>query len=236
MAPKTSNSAVILENLIATAHGIAHEFGKNCEVCVHDLKSKNLSHTVIYIMNGQISQRSIGGGPSKVVLKALESLERGENINDRFSYITRTKDGRILKSSTIFQKDYDNTYRYILAINYDITNFVNIESGLKDLISTEEDNSDYGESGAIPTNVGDLLDLLIKQSIQLIGKQPALMTKDEKVKAIQYLNDAGAFLITKSGDKVSSYFGISKFTLYSYIDVNKKGGKKNGSKHQMGDQ
>ncbi|MCB5915380.1 helix-turn-helix domain-containing protein, partial [Lachnospiraceae bacterium 210521-DFI.5.19] len=28
---------------------------------------------------------------------------------------------------------------------------------------------------------------------------------------------AGAFLITKSGDKVSSYLGISKFTLYSYM-------------------
>ncbi len=48
------------------------------------------------------------------------------------------------------------------------------------------------------------------------------MSKDDKVQAIQYLNDAGAFLITKSGDKVSSYFGISKFTLYSYMDANKE--------------
>ena len=40
--------------------------------------------------------------------------------------------------------------------------------------------------------------------------------------AIQFLNDAGAFLITKSGDKISKYFGISKFTLYSYIDVNSR--------------
>ena len=32
----------------------------------------------------------------------------------------------------------------------------------------------------------------------------------------QYL--AGAFLVTKSGDKIAKYFGISKYTLYSYID------------------
>lgn len=38
---------------------------------------------------------------------------------------------------------------------------------------------------------------------------------------INYLNDAGAFLITKSGDKVAKYFGISKYTLYSYVDINK---------------
>ena len=56
----------------------------------------------------------------------------------------------------------------------------------------------------------------------LIGKPAALMNKEEKVTAIQFLNDAGAFLITKSGDKVSKYFGISKFTLYSYIDVNSR--------------
>jgi predicted transcriptional regulator YheO len=86
-----------------------------------------------------------------------------------------------------------------------------------------EDIDAEKQSAPIPTTVNDLLDNLIEQSVALIGKQPALMTKDEKVRAIQFLNDSGAFLITKSGDKVSSYFGISKFTLYSYIDINKNG-------------
>lgn len=35
------------------------------------------------------------------------------------------------------------------------------------------------------------------------------------------MNDAGAFLITKSGNKVTKYFGISKYKLYSYVDINK---------------
>ena len=42
---------------------------------------------------------------------------------------------------------------------------------------------------------------------------------------IQFLNQSGAFLVTKSGDKVAKYFGISKYTLYSYIDANKDGDK-----------
>ena len=57
--------------------------------------------------------------------------------------------------------------------------------------------------------------------IQLVGKPTALMTKDDKIKAIQFLNNAGAFLITKSGDKISRAFNISKYTLYSYIDASK---------------
>ena len=71
-------------------------------------------------------------------------------------------------------------------------------------------------------NVNDVLDELIQQSVALVGKPAALMNKDDKVRAIQFLNKSGAFLVTKSGDKVAKYFGISKYTLYSYIDANKQ--------------
>ena len=74
------------------------------------------------------------------------------------------------------------------------------------------------EPERISRNVADLLDELIDQSVALVGKPVAMMTKEDKVKAVQFLNDTGAFLITKSGDKVCKFFGISKYTLYSYID------------------
>ena len=66
--------------------------------------------------------------------------------------------------------------------------------------------------------MGELLDQLIEQSVRLVGKPAALMNKEDKIRAIRFLNDSGAFLITKSGAKVCSYFGISKYTLYSYLD------------------
>ena len=44
------------------------------------------------------------------------------------------------------------------------------------------------------------------------------MNKEDKVKAVQFLNETGAFLITKSGDRVCKFFGISKYTLYSYMN------------------
>ena len=49
----------------------------------------------------------------------------------------------------------------------------------------------------------------------------ALMTKDDKIKAIRYLNESGAFTIMKAGQRVCNFFGISKYTLYSYIDESK---------------
>ena len=214
-------SEKILEALTVIAHGLAHQFGKNCEVIVHDLSSKDPEKTILYIANGEVSGRKAGDGPSKVVLKTIRALKNGEPVSDHLCYLTRTKDGRILKSSTMFLKDIEGNYRYLFGINYDITNLVSIDDGLRSLIEVEEKSEKPSDS--IPSTVNELLDSLIEQSVAMIGRQPALMTKDEKVRAIRFLNDAGAFLITKSGDKVSSYFGISKFTLYSYIDVNKNG-------------
>ena len=151
------------------------------------------------------------------MLETLEALKKGDNVSDHLGYRTHTSDGRILKSSTIFLKDESGKYRFILGINHDMTDFINAQSALSNIVENIETSSEdiYGQ---IPLSVNDLLDNLIEQSVKLVGKTPALMTKDEKVKAIKFLQDAGAFLITRSGDKISQFFGISKFTLYSYID------------------
>lgn len=206
-----------LESLVMIAHGIARQFGNDCEVCIHDLQANDLEHTICYIINGHVSGRKIGDGASKIVLETLEALKKGDNVSDHLGYRTHTSDGRILKSSTIFLKDESGKYRFILGINHDMTNFINAQSALSNVVENIETTGEdiYGQ---IPLSVNDLLDNLIEQSVKLVGKTPTLMTKDEKVKAIKFLQDAGAFLITRSGDKISQFFGISKFTLYSYID------------------
>ena len=99
-----------------------------------------------------------------------------------------------------------------------ITKLTMIESALHALVTPVNKEEKPKE---ITHSVNDLLDHLIEESVALVGKPVALMNKEDKVTAIQFLNDSGAFLITKSGDKVANYFGISKYTLYSYIDVNK---------------
>ena len=209
-----------LEMLVSTAHGIARQFGKDCEVCIHDLSVKDLEHTIIFIINGHVSGRKIGDGASKVVLETLEAIEKGDIIVDHLGYRTTTQDGRILKSSTVFLKDSTGKYRWVLGINYDVTALMNVDAALQSITTVE--SHDSNGDGQIPLNVNDLLDNLINESVKRIGKPPALMNKEEKIQAIQFLRDAGAFLITKSGDKVSNFYGISKFTLYSYIDQSKK--------------
>lgn len=210
-----------LELLTQIARGIATHFGNNCEVVIHDLRKEDIESSIVYIENGQVSNRKLGDGPSEIVLETLKK-KHPDLLKDRLSYLTRTDDGRILKSSTMYIRGKNNAIDYILALNYDITGLLTIDNSLRSLFSTTETEDEEKQPKKITHNVNDLLDALIEQSVALVGKPVALMSKDDKVAAIQYLNNAGAFLITKSGDKVSNYFGISKFTLYSYMDTNKE--------------
>jgi predicted transcriptional regulator YheO len=196
------------------AHGLSAQFGDNCEIVIHDLTGGNIESSIVFIENGHVTNRKLGDGPSHVVLEALH--DESNKLEDHLGYLTRTTDGRILKSSTIYIRNEENKVTHIFGINYDITNLLLVKSSLSALI----DNNDTKEPEKITRNVTDLLDDLIEQSVKLVGKPVVLMTKEDKVKAIQFLNETGAFLITKSGDKVSKYFGISKYTLYSYMDIN----------------
>ena len=195
------------------AKGIARQFGPNCEVVVHDLCTEELENSIVAIENGHISGRRVGDGPSHVVWEALKADP--SKLEDRLAYLTRTEDGKILKSSTIFIRDNEGKVVGIFAINYDITLMKAMEDQLRVFTDTDAPSE---EPETITPNVNDLLEELIKQSAKLVGKPVALMNKEDKVKAIRFLNDSGAFLITKSGQRVCNFFGISKYALYSYID------------------
>lgn len=196
------------------ARALALQFGSGCEVVVHDLEATDPSHSIVAIENGHVTGRKLGDGPSHVVLEALHAGT--EQLEDRLAYLTKTADGKILKSSTVFIRDDDGRTVGIFAVNYDITILRAMGDTIAEVMGTEP--SAPREPEPIVRSVADLLDDLIEQSVQLVGTPVALMTKEEKVRAIRYLNDTGAFLITKSGPKVCKYFGISKYTLYNYLD------------------
>lgn len=195
------------------AKGLAGQFGRNCEVVIHDLRGEDLERTIIAIENGHVTGRSIGDGPSHIVLESLR--EDASALEDRISYLTKTSDGRVLKSTTLFIRDDDDTVIGLMGINYDISMFVAVDDAIREFTGQNRQDQEPEE---ISRNVSDLLDELLDHSVRLIGKPTAMMSKDEKIRAIRFLDESGAFLITKSGPKVCQFFGISTYTLYSYLD------------------
>lgn len=208
-----------LNHYARLAKGIAAQFGPSCEVVVHDLTAANHDHSIVAIENGHVTGRRVGDGPSHIVLEVL--ADGGRHLEDRFAYLTKTRDGKILRSSMIFIRDEKDQVIGLFGINYDITLLMAMNDQLQGLVGTR--NEDQAPAPSTSMNVVDLLNELIDQSVRKIGKPAALMTKEDKVEVVRQLNDAGAFLITKSGPKVCQYLGISKYTLYAYLDEIKSG-------------
>ena len=205
-----------LERLKVIAHGLAIQFGPSCEVLIHDLQG-DLDTSLVYIENGTITNRHVGDGPSHVVLDVLNYDDGSEG---RFGYLTKTKDGRILKSSTMYIRDDNGNIDYLLGINQDITEFVMMHRSLESLIGIGQ--AENGTVEKITTSVSELLDDLLLEAERLVGKPGPLMNKVERLKATSYLNEKGAFLISKSSEKIAEYFNISKFTLYSDLNTVKE--------------
>ncbi len=207
-----------LNLLIQIAHGLAEHFGPQCEIAIHDV-TRDLSNTIVHIENGQVSGRGDGDSASNVVLEALHTPP--EELKDQIAYLTRTEDGKALKSSSLYIRDEAGRLKYIFSVNYDIASLKAVDELIQGLITTQPGKKDEQNGPAVPKiphTVTELLDSLIDHAIAEIGKPVVMMTKEDKIKVVHYLNEAGAFLITRSGDRVASVLGISKFTLYKYME------------------
>ena len=188
---------------------------------IHDVSGKGSDSTIVAIENGHVTGRKVGDGASQIALEQVLSAD--EHPVDQLRYLTKTPDGKILKSSTMYIHGKNGKVAAILGINYDISSLLMVENAVSEITATQD--APAGEPQKI-VNVNDLVDELIAQSVALVGKPAALMNKEDKMRAIGFLSQSGAFLVTKSGDKIAKYFGISKYTLYSYIDKQEE--KQNG--------
>lgn len=145
-----------LESLKQIAAGIAAQFGDKCEVVIHDVSSSHPEHTIVHIENGHVSGRKVGDGASMVVLEQLE--HQHEQPKDHLGYLTRTPDGKILKSSSLYIRNSRGAVTAIFSINYDVTGLMMMQQQLGELLSTRDKEQTEPEK---IINVNDVLDELI---------------------------------------------------------------------------
>jgi len=206
------------DNLERLIKMIAAQFGSNCEVVLHDL-TKDYDSTIVAIEHNHITQRNIGDSGTNLGLEILRgTMEAG----DRYNYFTKTKDGKLLRSSSIYLKNDAGVVIGSICVNFDISGYLLMEGMLNEITNSSNRNGNPETTEVFANNVNELLDHLILESQEAIKKRPEEMTRTDKIKMIEFLDSKGAFLITKAGDRICEYLGISKFTLYNYLDITKK--------------
>jgi predicted transcriptional regulator YheO len=199
---------------------LEQHLGATSEIVFHDL-TKPYEHTIIDIRHGEITGREVGGCGSNLGLEVMRGFKKN---GDCFNYITHTKKGRALRSSTIYLYDQDKIIGAI-CINTDISDTLRLENMLhayNRYTLADIENAENREH--FVQNVVELLDCFIKDAQEYVGVQAPLMNREEKKKFLSYLDKKGAFLISKSGEHVCKFLGISKYTLYNFLEAIRKEG------------
>ena len=152
---------------------IARQFGDKCEIVLHDW-SEGYDKSIVAIENGHVSGRKVGDPGSNLGLEVMRGSSDGTS---QYNYVTRTKDGKTLRSSSLYLTNDEGEKIGALCINFDISD---------------------------------------------------ILSKEDKMRALRFLDEKGALLITKSGTRICKFLGISKFTLYNYLDELRGVGNGNG--------
>ncbi len=192
---------------------IAMQFGENCEVVLHDL-TLPYDQTIVAIWNGHVTGRKVGDGGTNA---GLEILKGSAAPDDQYSYVNATPTGRILRSSSKYFRDEYGKVNGSLCINLDITDMIKCENTLRSFTGS-------GSSALTQTpelfvgNVDELLEIMMKEAISMTGKSVGNLTKEEKVAVVHNLDGKGFFLIKKAAEKLADFLGLSRYSIYNYLN------------------
>lgn len=192
---------------------MANHFGDRCEVVLHDL-TKSYANTIVAIRNGHISGRKVGGSGSNLGLEVLRGSVH-EDEQNKYRYMTQTKEGKVLSSSSTYFKDEAGKVIGALCVNFDISDFLMAENVLRSLTNGYM-NQEVKE--VLVQDTQELFNYLLEQAQQDVGKPVSHMSREDKLAFIKFMDEHGAFLIKKAGDKVCEYLDISKYLLYSVLN------------------
>lgn len=203
----------ILKNMIPLVEGIASTFGKNCEVVLHDVR--NTEHSIVAIANGHVTNRVVGGHMSEY---GLADLKKGCFDSNKVNYLKKTKDGRVLKSTSMYIKDDKGELIGFLCINFDISELTIIKNILNDFINVNDDTIVAAEGSGTGDAIHDVLARIVDNTVEATGKPVAFMTKEEKVHVVQLLEGQGVFQVKGAVDYVAKVLCVSRYTIYNYLD------------------
>ena len=187
------------EFLDRTARGIAEMFGASCETLVHDMGVPN--HPILSIYNGHVSGREVGS--------TMDIMGIGLELDEQAA---TTADGRQTKSSTFHMIGED--YNLALGINFDYTSLVFANRILVDLMSAQSDLRSALWQPGDSRQLADLFD----QCVAALGKPVEALTKADRLRVIALLRQRSAFSYRKSVPYVAGRLGVSRYTVYKYLE------------------
>lgn len=209
----------ILLSYVPVADMVARTFGEDCEVLLHDLTAPQ--HSIVHAANNRVTGRRIGESFRNLVQKALFSGDRGEGEDFVANYYYE-HEGRLIRSSSLLIRDEKGALIGAMCINVDCTHLRETmrwlrcampdfdEAGLARASARNAETPVEGDRN-VKEMVYDLIDKILDEARETD-------TKERRIEVIRFMNERGIFLMKGALERVADRLGISKVTVYSYLD------------------
>jgi predicted transcriptional regulator YheO len=214
----------ILTSVVKTVGSIV---GKNTEVVLHDLT--NPAHSVVAIANGHITGRVVGSpvlaGPGQDLGFNAVVQTPGETTNPEpgglenpvvlENYQTRLASGAVLHSATAIYRDSHGIPFAGFCINADLSGLHAARACLDQLLGT----STTTEIKTIEQPDMELLMAeIIQSALSTTSSSNSAMKKQAKLEAVRQMHERGMFIVKGGIEKAAAALGVSRYTIYNYLD------------------
>ncbi|WP_241610376.1 helix-turn-helix transcriptional regulator [Rosenbergiella epipactidis] len=215
--------------LSATVRALGSVLAGNAEIVLHDLRNPIFS--IAEIANASVTGRKKGDSvlagmrTDRAFISAMENKK--EPVSLLLDYETFTRDGKSLRSSTALYRDRTGKPYAALCINVDNSGIDEALRVLQSLAGIRTDVmpaiQEEASSEASHDNIEDLMRDIIGTTTALSSSSSRADTKRANLLAVKNMQEKGIFLIKGGVEKAAAALGVSRYTIYNYLDELKTG-------------
>lgn len=207
----TKTDRRILQSYASMLEGLAGYLGSGYEMVLHSLE--DYDHSVISIVNGAHTGRTVGAPITDLALDMLDALSRG---NPPIVYFTSNKKGEPLKSTTIAIRGEGERIIGLLCINLylntplsEVLQSILPENRQAPILAASQEN--------FASNTGELLAASVQKASDKVMQDDSILPSNKNKAIVEELYKKGMFRLKDAVIQVAELLGVSKNTIYMHI-------------------
>lgn len=188
--------------------------GKECELCVHDVR--NPDHSLIAIENNATGR--LIGDPMTDLAKEIVKNQKYTDSQFVPNYNGISK-GKPFLSSTYFIKN-GNRLIGLLCVNKNMSLAIGLDNAIRNFVTgfnlVQPEESEIRET--LESSVAEILPHLVADVISNMKVEPERMTTEEKAVVVKKLQEQGILSMKGAVKEIAKQLNLSIPTIYRYLN------------------
>lgn len=204
----------IFKRYMQIADVLGQMFPNILEIAIHDFK--DLDHSLIHIVGGHISGRTVGAPVSELNMRRL--IEQDDFPDALINYMSRNFRGQTLKSSSLAIRDENGQVIGAFCMHFDLSQFEQFHKFLEFFLHTTPDPfvglNDFGQSQPFSEEIHEE----IKNWRLVNGLFSAPLTYKDKQAIVEHLSLRGFFKKKGAIPCIAQALQLTRQSIYNYLE------------------